>query len=147
MSGYPIRVSGRVSATIRLEAIRLFLKFSFKSHLKSLDRSIKHLQLSLGKNLKSSVLVRRKNLTLIFNEYLYLASGNPQPKILWTSQETQEIISKSNKLYFEAVSPSDTGSYICVASNDAGERYLEISIVVQLPPQECRQKLFFGSQS
>ena len=90
------------------------------------------------------MLVRRKNLTLIFNEYLYLASGNPQPKILWTSQETQEIISKSNKLYFEAVSPSDTGSYICVASNDAGERYLEISIVVQLPPQECRQKIFFG---
>ena len=68
-----------------------------------------------------------------------VASGNPQPKIMWMKSESQEIVTKSNRLFFDGAADEDTGAYLCVAKNDAGEAFREIAVKVQIPPHIKKQ--------
>ena len=55
-----------------------------------------------------------------------IASGIPEPKMMWINVEDQKIVSKDKNLYIETVRPSDTGAYTCVAKvNFSKFRYFE----------------------
>ena len=63
-----------------------------------------------------------------------IASGIPEPKMIWVNIERNEIISKTNLLRIDQAIAQNTGAYICVAKNEAAEVYKQIEIVVHTPP-------------
>ena len=49
--------------------------------------------------------------------------------------ESSKVVSTSSELFFETTEHQNSGTYICIAKNVAGEAYKEISLQVQLPPR------------
>ena len=63
-----------------------------------------------------------------------IASGIPEPKMIWVNIERDQIVSKSHLLRLEHTKASDTGAYFCVAKNAAAEEYKRIELAVHQPP-------------
>ncbi|GAB1607434.1 hemicentin-1-like [Argonauta hians] len=68
------------------------------------------------------------------------AEGYPEPKIRWKkngkklSLKGSKFSFKSEVLFIQGVSASDTGSYVCTASNKVGEDSKEVLLRIQVPP-------------
>ena len=68
-------------------------------------------------------------------EIACIASGIPEPKMIWVNIERDQVVSKTHLLRLEQTKASDTGAYICVAKNMAAEVYKQIELAVHQPPK------------
>ena len=68
-------------------------------------------------------------------EIACIASGMPEPKIVWINTDRDRVVSNGKTLEIESTQPSDTGAYTCVAKNAAAEVYKEIIVKIQIPPR------------
>lgn len=115
------------------------------------DAGIDSRDVRLRVQVPPKIMVSQTEFTVLQNRTVVLpcqASGRPQPKIRW-ERDGQEISSTDYRiphgrvhyitlhtggLAIPHVRAEDEGVYRCVAENNAGEDYAEMTLTVQVPP-------------
>ncbi|XP_076007425.1 hemicentin-1 [Genypterus blacodes] len=67
-------------------------------------------------------------------ELLCLVQGVPEPTLTWTREGRSYPVSHDGSLMLNHVGLDDEGTYICTASNTAGEDEAQVQLLVQVPP-------------